>query len=258
MPVELVEKKLQNALPVHLVAKDGLEAAGLAPAAIAWARANGFSGEAGRTLIVPGENGALAGALFGIGDGEGALAVGALARSLAGRRLAFRLRAGRAGTRGNRTGARRLCLHPLRQETRQGAALRAAVRRRCGACSPHRRWRFPDARSGQHADQRHGAGRAGEGGANPGRSAQGRNLGDQGRRSAQAEFPDDPRRRPCIDRRAASDRHDMGAEGRAEGDAGRQGRLLRHRRPRHQAVVRHAVDEEGHGRRRQRAWASPR
>ena len=44
-----------------------------------------------------------------------------------------------------------------------------------------------------------------------------------------------------------------GDEGRAEGDAGRQGRLLRHRRPRHQAVERHAADEEGHGRRGQRA-----
>ena len=36
--------------------------------------------------------------------------------------------------------------------------------------------------------------------------------------------------------RAAADRHGLGAEGRAEGDAGRQGRLLRYRRPRHQAV----------------------
>ncbi|UVK43573.1 M17 family metallopeptidase [Mesorhizobium sp. AR07] len=82
MPVELVEKKLQSALPVHLVARDGLETAGLAPAAIAWATANGFSGEAGRTLIVPGENGALGGALFGVSDGEGALALGALSRAL--------------------------------------------------------------------------------------------------------------------------------------------------------------------------------
>jgi leucyl aminopeptidase len=80
MPIELVEEKLSTALPVHLVAKDGLETAGLAPAAIAWARANGFSGEAGRTLVMPGENGALAGALFGVGDGS--LAVGALARAL--------------------------------------------------------------------------------------------------------------------------------------------------------------------------------
>ncbi|MER8628785.1 leucyl aminopeptidase family protein [Mesorhizobium opportunistum] len=82
MPVELVEKKLQGALPVHLVARDGLETAGLAPSMVAWARVNGFSGEAGRTLAVPGENGALAAALFGLGDGDGALALGALAKAL--------------------------------------------------------------------------------------------------------------------------------------------------------------------------------
>ncbi|MER8368626.1 leucyl aminopeptidase family protein [Mesorhizobium sp. M0306] len=82
MPVELVEKELSNALPVHLVAKDALAAAGLAPSSVAWAKANGFSGEAGRTVIVPGDNGAIAGALFGTGDGEGALAIGALARAL--------------------------------------------------------------------------------------------------------------------------------------------------------------------------------
>ncbi|RVC60113.1 leucyl aminopeptidase family protein, partial [Mesorhizobium sp. M2A.F.Ca.ET.046.02.1.1] len=81
MPVELVEQKPQAALPVYLVAKDALEAAALPPPAIAWARANGFSGEAGRTLVLPGEGGGLAGALFGIGDGESALALGALARS---------------------------------------------------------------------------------------------------------------------------------------------------------------------------------
>jgi leucyl aminopeptidase len=82
MPVELVGNESATALPVYLIAKDGLEAAGLASPAIAWARANGFSGKAGTTLILPGENGALAGALFGIGNGEGGLAVGALARAL--------------------------------------------------------------------------------------------------------------------------------------------------------------------------------
>lgn len=82
MPVELVEKKLQGALPVHLVAKNALEAAGLPPSTIVWARANGFSGETGRTLALPGENGTLGGALFGIGDDEGALALGALAKAL--------------------------------------------------------------------------------------------------------------------------------------------------------------------------------
>ncbi|TIP81017.1 MAG: leucyl aminopeptidase family protein [Mesorhizobium sp.] len=82
MPVELIEGKLKTTLPVHLVAKDRLDAAGLASSSLAWAKANGFSGEAGRTLILPDENGALAGALFGTGDGEGALAIGALARAL--------------------------------------------------------------------------------------------------------------------------------------------------------------------------------
>ncbi|TIL73438.1 MAG: leucyl aminopeptidase family protein [Mesorhizobium sp.] len=82
MPVELIEGKLKTTLPVHLVAKDRLEGAGLASSSLAWAKANGFSGQAGRTLILPHENGALAGALFGTGDGEGALAIGALARAL--------------------------------------------------------------------------------------------------------------------------------------------------------------------------------
>ncbi|RWG91703.1 M17 family metallopeptidase [Mesorhizobium sp.] len=82
MPVELVDQKSEAALPVHLVGKDGLDQAGLSPATIAWARANGFSGEAGRTLILPGGGGALAGALYGTGDGESQLAAGALARSL--------------------------------------------------------------------------------------------------------------------------------------------------------------------------------
>ncbi|ESY47886.1 leucyl aminopeptidase family protein [Mesorhizobium sp. RSR380A] len=81
MPVELIET-LSTALPVHLVARDGLEALALSPSTIAWAAANGFSGEAGRTLALPGDNGSLAGALFGVGDGEGALAVGMLARAL--------------------------------------------------------------------------------------------------------------------------------------------------------------------------------
>ncbi|TGQ64986.1 MAG: leucyl aminopeptidase family protein [Mesorhizobium sp.] len=82
MPVELVETQLKNALPIHLVARDGLDAAGLSSSALAWAKANGFAGEAGKTLVVPAEHGGLGGALFGIGAGEGALGVGALAKSL--------------------------------------------------------------------------------------------------------------------------------------------------------------------------------
>jgi leucyl aminopeptidase len=80
MPVELVAKKPRNALPVHLVRKDGLDAALLPPDALAWAKANGFSGEAGRTLVLPGKDGTIGGALFGAG--EGALQAGSLARAL--------------------------------------------------------------------------------------------------------------------------------------------------------------------------------
>lgn len=84
MPVELVKGKLKGARPIHLVAKGGLDTVGLAQNDVAWARSNGFSGEAGRTLLLPGTDGSVAGALFGIG-GEPArtvLGVGALAKAL--------------------------------------------------------------------------------------------------------------------------------------------------------------------------------
>lgn len=80
MPVELVAKKSRKTLPVHLVRKDELAAAQLSPEALAWAKANGFSGEAGRVLVLPGKDGEIGGALFGAG--EGALQVGSLAKAL--------------------------------------------------------------------------------------------------------------------------------------------------------------------------------
>jgi leucyl aminopeptidase len=70
---------------VYLVGKDGLAEAGLDPAARAWAAANGFAGEAGRLLVVPGENGAIGAALFGLGEETGGfspLLTGALGKSL--------------------------------------------------------------------------------------------------------------------------------------------------------------------------------
>ncbi|HWK69116.1 MAG TPA: leucyl aminopeptidase family protein [Rhizobiaceae bacterium] len=85
MPVELVGKKSRASLPVHLVARDALGDAGLEPGAAAWAKANDFTGQAGKVLILPGDGGELAGALLGTGNGEdgfGALTVGTLARTL--------------------------------------------------------------------------------------------------------------------------------------------------------------------------------
>ena len=85
MPFVVTDQKPKQSRPVHLIAKDGLDGAGLDAAAVAWAKQNGFSGEAGRTLVLPGADGSVAGALFGLGnggEGNGALALGALARSL--------------------------------------------------------------------------------------------------------------------------------------------------------------------------------
>ena len=75
------------------------------------------------------------------------------------------------------------------------------------------------------------------------------------RRAAGAEFPGHPRRRPRFASRAAFDRAALGRQRSAARDAGRQGRVLRHRRPGHQAGRRHAQHEEGHGRRGARVGA---
>ncbi len=85
MAIELVDAGAAAHLPVHLVGKGGLDTSGLDPNALIWAKANGFDGEAGKVLVLPGEAGGIGGALFGTGNGEGAfapLATGALARAL--------------------------------------------------------------------------------------------------------------------------------------------------------------------------------
>ncbi len=85
MPVEFTEEQSTDARPVYLVAKDGVNDMGLDAAALAWADANDFSGQADRVLTLPGEAGSVAGALLGTGagdDGYGLLATGSLARKL--------------------------------------------------------------------------------------------------------------------------------------------------------------------------------
>ncbi|MGB6119639.1 MAG: leucyl aminopeptidase family protein [Mesorhizobium sp.] len=85
MPVSVSSRRSKSALPVHLVAKGGLEAADLTGPQRAWAIANGFTGEAGRVLLLPTDDGKVGGALFGIGSetvGHAALITGALARGL--------------------------------------------------------------------------------------------------------------------------------------------------------------------------------
>ena len=85
MPVTLADKPSKNSLPVHLVTKDSFKTLSLDDASQAWAKANGFSGQEGRILVLPGENGTVAGALFGVpadNAGFAPLATGALARQL--------------------------------------------------------------------------------------------------------------------------------------------------------------------------------
>ncbi len=85
MTLELIDRKARGSRPVHLVASGGIDAAGLDRTALAWAAANGFTGETGKVLVVPAADGAVAGALFGLPDGDngfGMLGTGALARAL--------------------------------------------------------------------------------------------------------------------------------------------------------------------------------
>ncbi|SEB67564.1 leucyl aminopeptidase [Nitratireductor aquibiodomus] len=84
MPVTLLSSKEVSSLPVYTVEADNLDACDAPKDAIAWARANGFSGASGRVLTIPGKNGAVVGAFFGLGEPDAAnpLAAGALARHL--------------------------------------------------------------------------------------------------------------------------------------------------------------------------------
>ena len=84
-PLTLTSNPAPDARSVRLVTRDGFADLDLDAAARAWAAANGFSGEAGRLLVLPAGDGSVAGALFGVADGRDGfspLAAGALARQL--------------------------------------------------------------------------------------------------------------------------------------------------------------------------------
>ncbi len=84
-PLTLTSTPAPDARSVRLVTRDGFADIDLDAAARAWAAANGFSGEAGRLLVLPAGDGSVAGALFGVADGRDGfspLAAGALARQL--------------------------------------------------------------------------------------------------------------------------------------------------------------------------------
>ncbi len=85
MPVKLLNVSSAGARPVHLVTAAGFAGLALDEAARGWAKANGFAGEEGKLLVLPGDGGGIGGALFGVAetrDGFSPLATGALARQL--------------------------------------------------------------------------------------------------------------------------------------------------------------------------------
>ena len=90
MPVTLSDVKGAGSRPIHLVRLGELGQSGAPAEHLAWAKACDFSGEAGKLLPVPGPDGSIAGAFFGLGVDKGdkgglsALVTGALARQLPG------------------------------------------------------------------------------------------------------------------------------------------------------------------------------
>ncbi len=85
MPLKLTGKPARNSKPVHLVTKADFGDLPLDEHAHAWAEANGFKGQEGKFLVLPGNDGKPAGALYGVPsdtDGFSPLATGALARLL--------------------------------------------------------------------------------------------------------------------------------------------------------------------------------
>ena len=249
------------AIPITFATKATWDAicAGLPGKARQFALANGFAAKPGACLTLPAADGTIAHVLFGLEDETGksrdlfrpGLLPGLLppgvyrfANAPHDTRLAtlaFALGSYRFG-RYRKADAPDVRLVPpdgidVAAITRMAEAAHACPR-------PH-----------QYAVERHGAGRTGAGGATS-RPALRRAFQLHRRRRPDAtEFSADSRGRDGVVARAAADRSDLGRSRPPQGDAGRQGRLLRYRRARPEAVRRHADHEEGHGRGRQRAGA---
>ncbi|YBV95798.1 leucyl aminopeptidase family protein [Phyllobacteriaceae bacterium JZ32] len=86
MPVDIIARKTSESRPVWLVTSEGFDKLPLPDGTAAWARANGFTGQAGRVLLMPNREGGIAGALLGVEkadkDGQSRLLAGKLARDL--------------------------------------------------------------------------------------------------------------------------------------------------------------------------------
>lgn len=86
MSVEIIPQKSDHSRPIWFIEENGLEKTGLEDSILTWAKAHDFDGEAGKLLVLPGNDGTISGALFGTGDakdsGQAQLIAGKLGRSL--------------------------------------------------------------------------------------------------------------------------------------------------------------------------------
>ncbi len=84
MPVEILSSEPKASLPIWLIEKGGVEGSDMPKTAKVWAKQNGFDGAAAAVLILPGVDGGIAGALFGLGANDDPLIYGKLAAALPG------------------------------------------------------------------------------------------------------------------------------------------------------------------------------
>ena len=202
-------------LPLIVVEEGAVAAAGLGKSQAQWAAANGFTGQRGRLLPLPSESGGLDGYLFGVGPKASRPVLGD--RPCRRRPGAGPLQPRRCDRRsdlcGARLPARRLSVRSL-QAGQGGPRPGAAGRRRCRRSGTSDRCGVPRPRPHQHAAQRSRSGCVREGNSRLRHAPQDEAEGDRRRRFAEAEFPDDPRRRTRLGRGTAAARHDLG-QGRA-------------------------------------------
>ena len=84
MPVEILSSEPKASVPIWLIEKGGVEGSEMPKTAKFWAKQNGFDGAAAAVLILPGADGGIAGALFGLGANDDPLIYGKLAAALPG------------------------------------------------------------------------------------------------------------------------------------------------------------------------------
>ncbi len=199
-----------------------------------WLTSIGFSAEAGKHALVPGESGRLARVLVGLGDGadaEGRMwALAGLPAVLP--EASYRLDSVSARSRPDDTSrsagrSRPMSLRATARKPRPAATLvwpedadRGRVERLAAAVFLARDLANtpagdlgPEELAGRSGARRQGRRRP--------------SSGHRRRRPARRELPDHPRGRPRQRARPAACRHRLGRSGGAEGDPGRQGGVLR-------------------------------